>query len=314
MSNSLLDSDLLDILNGYGIDVNNITFENNTSITEENSAEVSTERPPAEIEVREVIACYDVEPTFLGQSTEERLTPILNDVNQQTLRFSDAVWFEAIQKSTIMLAGCGGIGSYVAFLLSRMKPERIIMFDGDSVEEVNMAGQLFSYNQIGESKVSSVAGTMSNFSNYGNVTTFNELYTESSGTSDIMICGFDNMEARKIYFNNWLIRVSNTPKENRKNLLFIDGRLAAEKFQILSITGDDEYSIEKYKTDWLFDSSQAVETLCSYKQTTYMANMIASMMVNVYTNFMANLADAPVPREVSFLVEYSGDFMNLNLV
>lgn len=88
--------------------------------------------------------------------------------------------------------------------------------------------------------------------------------------------------------------------------------MAAEKFQVLAITGDDEYNIKRYKDEFLFSDEEAEETLCSYKQTTYMANMIGSVMVNLFTNFMANKAGSPIPRSLPFLTSYTGDFLMFN--
>lgn len=87
--------------------------------------------------------------------------------------------------------------------------------------------------------------------------------------------------------------------------------MAAEEFQILSIQGDDERAIKEYQEKWLFSDDEAEATICSYKQTTFMANMIASMMVNVFVNFAANLSDpAPIiPRDIPFFISYSADTM-----
>ena len=41
-------------------------------------------------------------------------------VDEATSRFSGAIWYSAIQSKTITLAGVGGIGSYVGFLLARL--------------------------------------------------------------------------------------------------------------------------------------------------------------------------------------------------
>ena len=43
-------------------------------------------------------------------------------VDEATSRFSGAIWYSAIQSKIITLAGVGGIGSYVGFLLARLKP------------------------------------------------------------------------------------------------------------------------------------------------------------------------------------------------
>ena len=130
-----------------------------------------------------------------------------------------------------------------------------------------------------------------------------------SPATDIMICGFDNMEARKIFFNVWSTHVASYTPEERKKCLFIDGRLAAEEFQVITIQGDDERALLRYSSEWLFSDAEADATVCSYKQTTFMANMIASIMVNTFVNFVANECNPIMPRDVPFLVSYSADTM-----
>lgn len=240
------------------------------------------------------------------------ITTDVVEVRESTARFSGAVWFNEIQKSNIIIAGVGGIGSYVAFLLSRMQPESITLYDNDVVEEVNMAGQLYDINSIGRTKVFALSRIMASFSNFHRVYLKEELYTNESSRGNIMICGFDNMNARKVFFNSWKNHVNSIPEENRKDCLFLDGRLAAEKFQVLAITGDDDYNIKRYKDEFLFSDEEAEETLCSYKQTTYMANMIGSVMVNLYTNFISNKAGSPIPRSLPFLTSFTGDFLIFN--
>ena len=84
--------------------------------------------------------------------------------------------------------------------------------------------------------------------------------------------------------------------------------MAAEEFQIYCIRGDDEYSINKYKNEALFEDSQAENTVCSYKQTTFCASMIASYMVNLFVNFASNMNDDNV-RALPFFTSYDCKFM-----
>ena len=148
-----------------------------------------------------------------------------------------------------------------------------------------------------------------NYANYNNVFAVDEKFTDESEASDIMICGFDNMVARRLFFNKWAAHVASKPAEERANCLYIDGRLAAEEFQILCIKGDDEYNINRYNKEFLFYDIEADETVCSYKQTTFCANMIASYMVNLFVNFCANEVGAY--RELPFLTTYNAETMYL---
>lgn len=230
-------------------------------------------------------------------------------VDETSSRFSGAIWYERIQTKQITLAGVGGIGSYVGFLLARLKPAALYIFDPDKVEAVNMSGQLYGMQDINSFKVDALSNMLQNYANYYSILTHRGRFTQNQESTDIMICGFDNMEARKLVFNKWLNRVEATPEENRNQLLLIDGRLAAEEFQVFAIQGNDTRAIEEYKNNWLFNDNEADETICSYKQTTFMANMIASVMVNLFVNFVANECNPIIARDVPFITQYSADTM-----
>lgn len=203
--------------------------------------------------------------------------------------------------------------SYVAFLLSRLRPAGITMYDDDMVEEVNMSGQLYKRDDLGKSKVKAMTDMIHSYSNFHSITALTERFEMTSEATDIMICGFDNMEARRVFYMRWSSRVRSLPEEQRKHCLFIDGRLAAEELQVLCIRGDDTYNMVRYSREWLFSDSQADSTQCSYKQTTFMANMIGSIIVNLFVNFCANDIEgenAPaIERDLPFLTTYDASMM-----
>lgn len=232
-------------------------------------------------------------------------------IDETTSRFSGAIWYEEIQKQTVTLAGVGGIGSYVGFLLSRLKPNRLIIYDPDRVETVNISGQLYSQTDVGRYKSAALADMVMNYANYCDIVALPDRFENDSEATDIMICGFDNMAARRTFYERWKQRVLSYPadSDNRKKCLFIDGRLAAEEFQVLSIQGDDERAMAAYEDKWLFSDAEAEETICSYKQTTFMANMIASVMVNVFVNFIANQCGPIIDRDVPFFISYDASTM-----
>ena len=262
----------------------------------------------------------------LSPDEERLLQQTLDEVHQEipvnsasitedegTSRFSGAIWYEAIQQKTITLAGLGGIGSYVGLLLSRMRPKHIYMYDDDVVEAANMSGQLYSVQDINDSKVYALARMMHRYSDYRDFTAYEDRFGANTLGTDIMICGFDNMEARENFFRAWKQHIGTLDIEDRKKCLFIDGRLAAEEFQVLCITGDNQDAIIRYEREFLFSDAQADATICSYKQTTFCANMIASYMVNTFVNFVANSCDPLIPRPVPFYTYYSAETMYLKI-
>lgn len=269
-----------------------------------------------DIIVSEGIQLNPEEESMLTQALENMHQEI--PVNSQTItvdettsRFSGAIWYEEIQKQIVTLAGVGGVGSYLGFLLGRLKPQRLIIYDPDRVETVNMSGQLYGQTDVGSFKSVALFNMIRNYANYNNIVALNDRFDADSEATDIMICGFDNMEARKVFYERWKQRVLSYPtgSNDRKKCLFIDGRLAAEEFQVLSIQGNDDRAMKEYEDKWLFSDVEAEETICSYKQTTFMANMIASVMVNIFVNFIANQCNPIIDRDVPFFISYDASTM-----
>lgn len=230
-------------------------------------------------------------------------------VSETTSRFSSAEWYAQIQRENVLLAGVGGIGSYIVFLLSRLNIQGMLLYDDDRVDTVNLAGQLFSLKDVGKFKTDALTSMVGNYSNFHKVVSMRDKFVAGSPPMKVMICGFDNMLARTNYFHSWKNLVDNLPYEEKAECLFIDGRLAAEEYQILCMRGDDNYSINRYKNEYLFTDAEADVTLCSYKQTTFMANQIASQMVNLFVNFVANKCEPIIDRYLPFYIEYNAETM-----
>nr|DAU28209.1 MAG TPA: E1 enzyme family protein [Crassvirales sp.] len=229
-------------------------------------------------------------------------------ISEETSRFSSAIWFDKTRKQDVTIAGLGGIGSYVVFMLSRLDVNTMTLYDPDKVERVNLSGQLYNSNQIGDYKVDAAANMIANYSNYYSFVAKHEKLDENSMISKVTICGFDNMKARKDAFRNWTNFVARLPEEERGECLFIDGRLAAEELQVFCIKGDDTDGERRYEP-YLFLDSQAAPTVCSYKQTTFMANMIGSIIVNLFINFVANQCNPLIDRDLPFYTEYNAETM-----
>ena len=255
----------------------------------------------------QLVAQVTAEPEHVDGEIPENSGSLL--VDETTSRFSSAEWYNKVQQKVVTLAGVGGIGSYVAFLLGRLHIASMYIYDDDTVEAGNMSGQLYCTGDIGHRKVDAINSMLYGYAGYYDANTYAERFIADSPASDIMICGFDNMEARKTYYNAWKRWVEQLLPEYRQSCLFIDGRLAAEELQVFCIKGDDDYNMRRYEEEFLFADSEAEETICSYKQTTFIANMIGSIICNLFVNFCANECNPLVPRDLPFLTQYNASTM-----
>lgn len=286
------------------------TEETNVSYSEDELAEIIEDNGLSEESEEEEI---EKSTTSTENSIPDDAKIPLNSptllVDESTTRFSGAEWFREIQKARIIVAGIGGIGSNVAFQLARMIPANLTLYDDDIVEMVNMAGQLYSYNDVGKSKVDAIADMVGRYTSMRQVLAIKDKFASDKEPGDIMICGFDNMRARRVFFNSWHNHISDKSKEERSKCLYLDGRLSMDTLQILCIRGDDQYNIDRYEREFLFADYEADATVCSRKQTTYLACMIGSLMVNLFTNFIANSLNPVIPYDLPFFTEYDAQNM-----
>ena len=232
-------------------------------------------------------------------------------VDESQSRFSGAEWFEKAKSYDVMIAGVGGIGSWASLLISRFHPAIIRLFDPDTIEEANMSGQLFSIDDIGENKCIVMNRTISLYSNYYSTYTYCERFAGQT-SSDIMICGFDNMASRKTFFNTWKRRVMSS-QGIAHEMLYIDGRLGMEEMQVFAIRGDETENIKRYEQEYLFDDSEAEQVPCSMKQTSYMAAMIGSVISNIFANFAANSDYNMDVRTFPFITLYDARDMRMQI-
>lgn len=234
----------------------------------------------------------------------DKLSPI---IQENISRFQGAAWFEKIKTLNIAIIGSGGIGSYTSFLISRVQPEHIYLFDFDNVDHSNLSGQLFCSNDVGSSKVVAMSNFIKSYSKYHNISTFGRFYRHTYiENCDIIIGALDNMEVRKNVFENW-------KANGKEDSLLIDGRLNAEEFQIFSMLKNNKEAQENYAKEWLFSSEEADVTTCSYKQTSFMANMIGTMITNIVVNYAYNSHFGMPIRTIPYKMYYSGPSMDFKI-
>lgn len=291
-----------------------VSSHNTAQIMANTNGDIDT--PVEGIEVNDInLESFRNVATVPSTSVEGSNPPLLPEnsptvsIDDSTSRFSGTEWYDEMLGKTIMIAGCGGIGSNLAYQIARLKPYGIVLYDDDKVELANMSGQLFKRSDVGNKKVSAVHDMICQYTNMYNVRAISLRFTESTFPTDIMMCGFDSMRARKIYYNAWKRHLITIPQEHYKDCFFMDGRLTIDTLQVFCLTGEDTYNMERYEREFLFDDSQADSEVCSQKQTTYLACMIGSIMTNLFINWVANSLDPIIPYKLPFFTQYEAQYM-----
>ena len=207
------------------------------------------------------------------------------------LRFSGLSWATEVQEKEITIIGLGGIGSNVALPLARLNPKKIFLIDPDVLEEVNLAGQAFFNNHVGMKKVDAVAEVLYSWAGYKKIVAIPTLLTEGTDFGEITITGFDNMNARKIAFTNFM----NSPAAK----LLVDARMSVDTIQIFTLLKEDTEFLDIYRNKWLFSEGRAQTVPCSMKQTSYTGSILGGLVVNIIINYISSSFKA-FPKQIMY--------------
>lgn len=227
-------------------------------------------------------------------------TGVSSDIDEYRSRFMGASWFEDVKSLSVMVIGCGGIGSHAALQVSRLGIERIKFIDMDTVNAENMSGQLFYSGCIGRSKSDCCVEIATAYSGTTLVSgyrmTVEEYFSRTMQLdSDIIILALDSITVRKY--------VIETLECRHYKGYIIDARLGFNDMQVFTVKqGTPEYEI--YNTYALFNQSEAEELVCTMKQTTYMAAICGGFIANVIPHIVLSVKYGK--NFVPFEIEYNG--------
>lgn len=115
---------------------------------------------------------------------------------------------ERLQKATVGIAGCGGLGSNAAVALARAGVGRLILADPDRVELSNLNRQHYFQNDVGKVKVEALAGHLRAVNPDIDLVLHELELTpgnapEIFGEADLLIEAFDRAESKRWLIETW---------------------------------------------------------------------------------------------------------------
>ena len=177
-----------------------------------------------------------------------------------------------LNEYNIHILGCGAIGSSAATQLARMGAENFALYDMDKVETINIGVSQYNIDDVGMDKTIALGNKLNKISPHCSIVVKNNLFDNYiyMNNNDIIILGFDSMEARLT-----AVKALSYYKYS-KPFLLIDGRMGAEHYQQYTFISP---TLKKYEKSWYSDESGSDEP-CNMKATSYCSNMAGSFIAN----------------------------------
>jgi molybdopterin/thiamine biosynthesis adenylyltransferase len=176
--------------------------------------------------------------------------------------------FDVSRKSAILI-GAGGIGAATALALSKMGIGSIDLYDGDTVDEINLATQLHRLSDVGKPKVRAVAEMIEEFSDDTAIAAVDiRIEKDDEFISDFLISAVDSIHARKDIWE--------AAKKSHIRYYF-DARMAAEEFHLYAVNMSED--VNWYETMISQeDDTNVLEIACTAKATIFCAFIAAGLI------------------------------------
>jgi len=121
-----------------------------------------------------------------------------------------------LQKSSVGIAGAGGLGSNIAVSLARAGIGRLVIVDFDIVEESNLNRQYYFRDQIGMVKVEALKEIIHRIDESVNVDIFNYRLTKNTMDKsfhnvEVIVEALDNADIKTIFIEEVMQKFPNVP-------------------------------------------------------------------------------------------------------
>ena len=182
-----------------------------------------------------------------------------------------------------IVIGAGAGGGWVTLFLAKLGIANIEVYDYDTVEEANLASQIYRASDIGRSKVEALSDIIADSAEteISVVEAKVNKYTEFELTGNTIIFNLvDSIESRKEIYE----------KVKGLHVKIIDARMGAEAWEIQVVNCNNEEECKNYEGSF---EGEFVDLPCGEKAIIYATVNEASEIVNIVKKIINN---EPYPR------------------
>jgi len=193
---------------------------------------------------------------------------------------------DKLRELGITVIGAGAIGSWLMPALAKIGCENVKFIDFDTVEEVNIANQLYGHFLINKKKIEALK--LIDDAQY--LTKFEYIddeVTEENADSymnEIMIAAVDSIAVRKIIWE--------ACQEREDTKLYLDCRIGRYNAQGYSVRPHEDLEVDYFDEHYMFPATEAAEIPCTEKTIIFpcmwCAAFLTSEVVSYANNRIAN--------------------------
>jgi len=214
--------------------------------------------------------------------------------DRSTYRASDIysrqadIFVPANHQIEVHIVGVGATGSFDAMCLAKLGFDKMTIYDHDTVEVKNQAGQIYGLADHDRLKVDACAEIVERVADI-EIRKIPERW-EAQPLRGIVIMGLDSMEGRKAMFD--------ACRRKLRVKLLLDHRIGGETIQILPVLPMNKESLDRYE-ETLFSDKEAAPVPCTQRSVIYQNFTVAGLTVNIIRNFLVH-GEKIVPKEIIF--------------
>lgn len=183
---------------------------------------------------------------------------------------------DKIEKTRFVVIGAGAIGSFFIATASKMGARDITVYDDDSIEDHNIANQLYPIYLKGKQKVDAIEKVAFDYGE-AKIKKVNARWNlDNCVDGDIIVAAVDDMDVRKAIWDHY---------KTRPHALYLEGRMGAQVYRVFGIDPTNRPAQDYYETT-LYPQSEATEDLCGEKSIIYTVLQIAAQMNSQVKRFI----------------------------
>ena len=196
----------------------------------------------------------------------------MNEVTNMNFTHQMEIFNPNDYNTKVVIIGAGSTGSHLAFILSKMGINDMMVIDDDKIEITNIPHQHYRISDIGKFKVDALKEIIKDFSNIDIKTDKNRIDENSNinlGINTIFISCVDTLKSRKILLEHL---------EDSHNI-FIDTRFGSEGYSINIIDLFNDNEVENYMNN--LTNQPVKKTPCGEKGIIYSIDSLSSETANI---------------------------------